>query len=259
MDRKINVTIFNEFFHESTVEAVRALYPAGIHGAIKEFLEKNDAIGAIHCATQQDHRQTLSQAVLDDTDVLIWWGHVKHHEVDDAVVEMVVNRVLGGMGFVVLHSGHASKPFQRLLGTDTFNLRWREAGEKVRLWTIPKNHPIVRGLGETFTVPHDETYGEPFGIPAPDELIFLSWFQGGEVFRSGCTWRRGEGKIFYLQNGHETFPVYYQPEIQQIITNAVVWACPLQRNCPRDRGGPNAAALETYSPGAGGFSPVTRG
>ncbi|MDR3172811.1 MAG: ThuA domain-containing protein [Treponema sp.] len=259
MDRKINVTIYNEFVHETTVEAVRAIYPQGIHGAIKGFLEKDGAIGNIRCATLGDHRETLSQAVLDDTDVLIWWGHMKHHEVDDKVAAAAAQRVINGMGLVALHSGHASKPFQMLLGTDTYNLRWREAGEKVRLWTIMKNHPIAQGLGETFTVPHDETYGEPFGIPQPDELIFLSWFQGGEVFRSGCTWRRGEGKIFYLQNGHETFPIYHQKEIQLIIANAVKWACPVQRNCLRDRGGPNAAALEAYTLEDANFTPVTRG
>ena len=130
--------------------------------------------------------------------------------------------------------------------TDTHLLRWREAGEKVRLWNIAKNHPITRGLNETFTIPQDETYGEPFGIPNPDELIFLSWFQGGEVFRSGCTWRRGEGKVFYFQSGHETFPVYHQSEVQLVITNSVKWACPAERNCVIDRGGPNTPALEKY-------------
>jgi trehalose utilization protein len=259
MDRKINVSIYNEFLHETTVESVRAIYPQGIHGAIKGFLEKDETIGTIRCATLPDHRETLSQAVLDDTDVMIWWGHMRHHEVDDGVAAAVVQRVIDGMGLVALHSAHASKPFQRLLGTDTYNLRWREAGEKARLWTIIKNHPIARGLGETFVVPHDETYGEPFGIPQPDEQIFITWFQGGEVFRSGCTWRRGEGKIFYLQNGHETFPVYHQAEIQRIIVNAVKWACPVQRNCPRDRGGSNAPPLEAYAPEEGSFTPVTKG
>jgi trehalose utilization protein len=170
-----------------------------------------------------------------------------HDKVDDAVVDAVVLRVLHGMGFVVLHSGHASKPFQRLMGTETYALRWRESGEKARLWTIAHNHPITEGLGESFVVPHDETYGEPFGIPAPDELIFITWFQGGEVFRSGATWNRGEGKIFYLQNGHETFPVYYQKEIQKVITNAVKWACPLNKNVTLSRpGGDDAIPLEKY-------------
>jgi trehalose utilization protein len=244
MDRKINVTIYNEFIHETSSEAVRAIYPKGIHGAIKDFLEKDSAIGVIRFATLADHRETLTQEVLDDTDVLLWWGHMKHQDVDDRVVDAVTGRVLTGMGFIALHSGHDSKPFHRLMGTNTLHLRWREAGEKVRLWNIAKNHPITQGLSETFVVPHDETYGEPCEIPDPDQIIFISWFQGGEVFRSGCTWRRGEGKIFFLQNGHETFPIYYQPEIQTVITNAVKWACPPQRNCVVDLGGPNTPALE---------------
>ena len=242
----INVMIYNEFVHELKDEAVKAVYPDGIHSTIKSFLEKDSAIGKIRCATLQDHQEILSKDNLDDTDVLIWWGHMRHREVDDEVVARVTRRVLDGMGLVVLHSGHASKPFKSLMGTDTHLLRWREAGEKVRIWNIAKNHPITRGLTETFTIPHDETYGEPFGIPDPDQLIFLSWFQGGEVFRSGCTWRRGEGKVFYFQSGHETFPVYFQQEVQLIITNAVKWACPEERNCVIDRGGPNTPALEKY-------------
>jgi trehalose utilization protein len=261
MERKINVTIYNENLHETHVDSVRAIYPNGIHGVIKSFLEKDGEVGVIRCATLADHKQVLTRDALDDTDVLIWWGHIKHEEVDDAVASAVVKRVLDGMGFIALHSGHASKPFARLLGTETHLLRWREAGEKARLWNMAKSHPITAGLPQTFVVPHDETYGEPFGIPTPDELIFLTWFQGGEVFRSGCTWRRGEGKIFYLQNGHETFPIYYQAEIQQIITNAVKWACPVERVCVLDRGGPNAPALEQYTLEDDGavFTPVTRG
>jgi trehalose utilization protein len=240
----INVMIYNENVHETTVEAIREIYPQGIHGALKGFLEKDPAISGIRCSTLADHRETLSKAALEDTDVLVWWGHMKHHEVDDEAAGRVIRRVLDGMGLIVLHSGHASKPFQRLMGTDTHMLRWREAGEKARLWNIAKNHPITQGLGETFTIPHDETYGEPFGIPDPEQIIFLSWFQGGEVFRGGCTWRRGEGKIFYFQNGHETFPIYYQKEVQLLITNAVKWAAPVQRSCVPDRGGSNTPALE---------------
>ncbi|MCL2831738.1 MAG: ThuA domain-containing protein [Treponema sp.] len=240
----INVMIYNEFVHELKDEKVKAVYPDGIHSVIKSFLEKDSSIGKIRCAVLEDHRQTLSKEALDDTDVLVWWGHMRHQEVDDEAVARVCRRVLDGMGLVVLHSGHASKPFKALMGTDTHLLRWREAGEKVRLWNIAKNHPITRGLSETFTIPHDETYGEPFGIPNPDELIFLSWFQGGEVFRSGCTWRRGEGKVFYFQSGHETFPIYYQNEVQLVITNAVKWACPVERHCVADRGKGNTPALE---------------
>ncbi|QOV18677.1 ThuA domain-containing protein [Blautia liquoris] len=246
MDRKINVTIYNENFHESTIPQLKTVYPESIHGALRSFLEKDSDIGTLRIATLEDHEEIMTQEVMDDTDVLIWWGHAKHPDVSDEVVDRCAKRVLEGMGLIALHSAHASKLFQKLLGTETYWVRWREAGEKVRLWNLAPNHPITQGIGETFVVPHDETYGEPFGIPNPDELIFLSWYQGGEVFRSGCTWHRGEGKIFYLQDGHETFPIYYQPEIQKIITNAVKWACPIKRACKIDRGGPNTPALETY-------------
>ena len=236
--------IYNEFVHEIKDEKVKAIYPDGIHMAIKSFLEKDMAIANISCATLEDHKETLSMEALKETDVLIWWGHMRHKEVDDEVVARVTRRVLDGMGLIVLHSGHASKPFQALLGTDTHMLRWREADERVRVWNIARNHPICRGISETFAIPADETYGEPFGIPTPDELIFISWFQGGDVFRSGCTWQRGAGKIFYFQSGHETFPVYYQKEVQLVITNAIKWACPIERHCVVDRGGPNTPALE---------------
>ncbi len=244
MDRKINVTIYNEFQHEQTKPDVKKIYPEGIHRVLESFLKKDEAIGLIRLATLENHEQVLTQEALDDTDVLIWWGHMMHHLVNDEVARRVCARVWQGMGFLALHSAHASKPFQMLLGTDTRMLRWRENGERVRLWNIAKNHPITQGIGETFVVLSDETYGEPFDIPDPDQIIFLSWFEGGEVFRSGCVWRRGQGQIFYLQNGHETYPVYYQPEIQKIIVNAVKWICPLARNCIVDRGGPNTPALE---------------
>ncbi|MDD2214716.1 MAG: ThuA domain-containing protein [Oscillospiraceae bacterium] len=243
MNRKINVTIYNENFHEQTMPEVRAIYPQGIHHAVAAALPAQQ-VGQIRFATLDDHESTLSQEILDDTDVLIWWGHAKHEEVSDAVVERCALRVLHGMGLIVLHSGHASKLMRRLLGTETHLLRWREAGERARLWTVQPGHPIAQGLPETFVVPSDETYGEPFGIPQPDELVFLTWFQGGEVFRSGCTWQRGAGKIFYLQNGHETYPVYWQPEIRRIISNAVLWACPAERQVTADRGPGNVPPLE---------------
>ncbi|MDL2234516.1 ThuA domain-containing protein [Ruminococcaceae bacterium OttesenSCG-928-L11] len=253
MNRKINLTIYNENYHEQTNPEVASVYPQGIHGAVRSIFDGDEDIGVIRVATLADHEEILTKEALDDTDVMIWWGHVRHKDVSDAVVEMVRYRVLHGMGFVALHSAHASKPFMRLLGTETDWLRWREAGEKGRLWNIAPNHPITQGLSEFFVVPHDETYGEPFGIPTPDEQIFLTWWQGGEVFRSGCTWMRGQGKIFYLQNGHETFPVYFQKEIRLIIKNAVKWACPLRRNLMVDYGGSNTPPLEKYELEDGDF------
>ncbi|NOU65852.1 trehalose utilization protein ThuA [Paenibacillus sp. LMG 31461] len=219
----MKVTIWNEGRHEQINEIVANLYPRGIHGAIAEGLSEH-GINA-RAATLDEPEHGLTQAVLDDTDVLIWWGHMAHNEVQDEIVNRVQQRVLAGMGLIVLHSGHFSKIFKRLMGT-TCDLLWRVANEKERLWVVNPGHPIAQGLPRYFELEKEEMYGEYFDIPEPDELIFLSWFQGGEVFRSGCTFRRGLGKIFYFRPGHETFPTYYQPAIRQVIANSVRWAAP---------------------------------
>jgi len=179
----------------------------------------------VRTATLDEPEHGLTEAVLAQTDVLTWWGHMAHGEVEDAVVDRVHQRVLAGMGLVVLHSGHFSKIFKRLMGT-TCDLKWREAGEKERIWVVEPGHPIAEGLGEYFEIPQAEMYGERFDIPAPDTLVFISWFEGGEVFRSGCCYQRGRGRIFYFRPGHETYPIYYQPEVLRVIYNAVRWAAP---------------------------------
>ena len=224
MGKKINVVVWNEGRHEKTSDEVRKAYPKGIHGAIAEGLGKQ-ADMAMKTATLDDPEHGLTEAVLDNTDVLIWWGHMAHHEVRDEIVERVRDRILRGMGLIVLHSGHMSKIFLRMMGTSG-RLKWREAGEKERLWNIEPGHPITEGIGEHFELPHTEMYGEPFGIPTPDKVIFISWFPGGEVFRSGCTWERDLGRIFYFRPGHETFPIYYDGNVLKVLTNAVRWAAP---------------------------------
>jgi len=222
----IRVTIWNEFRHEKIHEEVKKVYPNGIHNVIADFLKRQPGI-EVKTATLDEPEHGLTQEVLDNTDVLIWWGHMAHNEVRDEVVERVYNRILNGMGLIVLHSGHLSKIFRKLMGTSC-NLKWREAGEKERIWVVEPGHPIAEGLGEYFEIPHTEMYGERFDIPKPDELVFISWFKGGEVFRSGCCFYRGKGKIFYFRPGHETFPIYYQPEVQKVIYNAVKWATPIK-------------------------------
>jgi trehalose utilization protein len=179
----------------------------------------------VRCATLQEPEHGLAESVLKATDVLTWWGHCAHGEVSDAVVDRVQKRVLEGMGLIVLHSGHYSKIFKRLMGTSC-SLTWREAGEKERLWVCNPGHPIARGIGSYFEIPNAEMYGEPFGIPTPDEQVFISWFEGGEVFRSGCTWKRGNGKIFYFRPGHETYPIYHHQNVKLVLKNAVRWAAP---------------------------------
>ncbi len=221
----IRVTVFNEYVHERNEAKVREVYPNGIHGAIAQALGGIEDI-TVKCVTMDMPENGLPQQLLDETDVLIWWAHLAHNQVSDEVARRVQRRVLDGMGFVALHSAHASKPFSLLLGTRSPVLRWRENDEQQRVWCVSPGHPIAAGLGESFVIPKDETYGEYFEIPTPDELVFISWFSGGNVFRSGCCWKRGAGKIFYFQGGHETYPIYYQPEVKRVIQNAVRWAAP---------------------------------
>lgn len=227
----IKVTVWNEFRHEKRNDQVKAIYPEGIHMAIAGYLKNNEDY-EVRTAVLDDPEHGLTDAVLDQTDVLIWWGHMAHDEVSDEVVEKVRQKVLNGMGLIVLHSGHASKVFRKLMGTNTELLKWREDGKKERIWVIEPSHPIARGLGEYIEIPNEEMYGERFEIPAPDELVFISWFEGGEVFRSGCCYRRGQGKIFYFRPGHETFPIYHNPEVLKVISNAVDWAAPVQGPTP---------------------------
>lgn len=226
----IKVTVWNEFLHEKENPVVAEIYPKGIHTAIADSLEKH-ADFKVATATLEEPEHGLTEERLNDTDVLIWWGHRAHDRVDDAIVARVQQRVLGGMGLIVLHSGHFSKIFKALMGT-TCNLKWREAGEKERIWVVEPSHPIAAGLGEYFEIEHTEMYGERFDIPTPDELVFISWFPGGEVFRSGCCFYRGQGRIFYFRPGHETYPIYYHPQVMQVIANAVRWAAPVKGPTP---------------------------
>jgi len=227
----INVTVWNEFYHEKNHEQARETYPYGIHECIKSFLQSDEF--QVRTATLDDEECGLTQEVLDDTDVLIWWAHMKHDDVPDKIVKRVQDSVLKGMGVIFLHSAHLSKPFKALMGT-TCNLSWREDGDLERVWVINPAHPIAKGLGRYIELPHEETYGEPFGIPEPDELVFIGSFEGSEVFRSGCCWKRGNGKIFYFQPGHETNPTFKIREVQQVIKNAVEWCKPELRSAELD-------------------------
>lgn len=217
------ITVWNEYRHERENEFIGSIYPQGIHGAIGEGLR--DAGFAVQTATLDEPEHGLTEEVLATTDVLTWWGHKAHGDVSDAIVERVYRRVLDGMGLIVLHSGHHSKIFRKLMGA-TCSLRWREADERERLWVVNPSHPIADGLDAYFEIPEAEMYGELFDIPTPEDLVFVSWFEGGNVFRSGCCWHRGRGKVFYFRPGHETYPIYHMPVVRQVMTNAVRWAAP---------------------------------
>lgn len=235
----IRVTVWNEFRHEKTRPHVKEIYPDGLHAVIARGLEaKLGAEVSVRLAALDDEQQGLSDEVLANTDVMFWWAHGHHPAVEDANAARVAQRVREGMGFVPLHSAHYAKPFKLLLGTNC-HLKWREIGEKERIWTIAQGHPLTAGLsGDCVEIDHEEMYGEPFDIPEPDELVFVSWFQGGEVFRSGCVWRRGAGRIFYFRPGHETYPTYFRDDVQQILANAVRYCAPV----------PGAPGYRNHSP-----------
>ncbi len=217
------VTVWNEFVHERESDVVAGVYPDGIHRTIAEALEDHGF--ETQTATLQEPDHGLTTEVLEETDVLTWWGHAAHDEVEDEVVERVESHVLDGMGLLVLHSAHYSKIFRALMGT-TCGLKWREAAERERLWVVEPSHPVAAGIDDCIELEAAEMYGERFDVPQPDALVFNSWFEGGEVFRSGCCYRRGSGRVFYFRPGHETYPVYHNEEIQQVLANGVEWAAP---------------------------------
>ncbi len=243
--RKINVTIWNEYLHEVREPAIAKVYPTGIHGALAEGLSGHEHL-SIRTATLAEPEHGLTADVLASTDVLIWWGHMGHHLVEDAIVEKVQHQVLSGMGLIVLHSGHYSKIFRKLMGTNC-SLLWREANEKERLWVVEPGHPVMAGIPPYFELEAEEMYGERFDVPTPEHLLMVSWFQGGEVFRSCATWQRGHGKIVYFRPGHEEYPTYRNENILRIISNACDWTARTINVATNDA--PNSPALE-WVPGA---------
>jgi trehalose utilization protein len=224
MAKSIAVTVWNEFRHEKSDVAIGKLYPKGMHAEIAKSLNAQTGIVA-KLAALDDPEHGLSEKALAETDVLIWWGHMAHGEVKDEIAARVAVHVRSGMGLIVLHSGHVSKPFLKLMGT-TGSLCWREVGEREVLWAVDPTHPIAQGLPTPFVLEHEEMYGEPFDVPTPDELVFISNFAGGEVFRSGCVWRRGLGKVFYFRPGHETYPTYFDANVLTVIANGVRYVAP---------------------------------
>ncbi len=237
----MRVTVFNEFLHEVEAESVRRVYPDGIHAVLAAAVREHVPGAEVRTATLREPEHGLTQEVVDSTDVMLWWGHKAHAEVSDVVADRVKYAVLSGMGLVVLHSGHLSKPFLRLLGTHG-SLRWREADEKERLWSLQPAHPLLAGVPDHFELEQEEMYGERFDVPDPDELLMISWFQGGEVFRSLMTWRRGHGRVVYFRPGHETYPTYHHPLVRRIVANSAAYAAARLRR--DDSACPNTAAFE---------------
>lgn len=233
-DTKIRVTVWNEFRHEKKAGKPAEIYPQGIHEAIAAGLRPDSSL-SVRTATLDDPDQGVSEKTLAETDVLTWWGHTAHKDVKDETVARVQKRVLEGMGLIVLHSGHYSKIFKALMGTSC-SLKWRDIGEREIFWVCKPGHPIAKDIDDHFVIEKEEMYGEHFDIPEPEETIFISSFAGGEVFRSGCTWKRGAGKIFYFRPGHETYPIYFDERVRSIIRNAVHWAAPVPNAPKQDYG-----------------------
>jgi len=238
----IRVRIWNEYRHERINSRVAEIYPRGMHEAIAAGI-RHDASLEVVTATLDEPEHGLSESQLDGTDVLAWWGHLAHDQLSDAIVDRMHRRVLAGMGLIVLHSGHYSKLFRKLMGT-TCNLKWREADDREILWVTRPGHPIAQGIDDHFIVPAEEMYGEYFDIPEPQETVLISSFSGGEVFRSGCTWTRGAGRIFYFRPGHETYPTYLDPNVLRVIHNAIHWAAPAWPTKPIEFGNRKAGWLK---------------
>lgn len=228
----MKILIYNEYIKERNNEMAAKVYPNGIHAVLADIFAGQGH--EVQCATLENIREIITADALKETDVLIWWAHTAHGDVPDSMADMVAREVQKGMGLILLHSAHMSKPMLRLLGTSC-TLSWR-AGDRERVWTCLPSHPIAEGIPEQFELPQEEMYGEPFDIPNPEDTVFMGWFAGGEVFRSGVTFRRGYGKIFYFQPGHETYPIYYNETVRKIILNAAMWAKPALRrgslSCP---------------------------
>ncbi len=235
----IRVTIWNEHSKQETPAGVLAVYPGGMNEALADAFAGDNEI-QVRLASLDDADMGLSDEIIDNTDVMLWWGHSRHEQVPDELASKVRDAVVKGMGFIPLHSAHYSKPFRWLMGTSC-DLKWRD-GVRERLWCCDPGHAIAQGIPEHFELEIEEMYGEFFNIPQPEHLVFIGWFAGGEVFRSGCTFTRGLGKIFYFQPGHETNPTYHNENIKKILRNAVHWAAPTARFEKLDS--PHTEALE---------------
>lgn len=219
---KIRITVWNEYWDEQRFANVHEIYPDGMHEAIAGFLRQDQRF-EVKTATPEDRDYGLSEELLNQTDVLIWWGHVIHHLVPEDAVDRVCRHVLNGMGMIFLHSALYSKPFERLIG-GVMNCAYREVGERERIWNVNPAHEISRGLGACFELEHSEVYREPTGFPLPEELVFISWYEGGEAGISGGCYYRGRGRVFAFTPGHEDYPVFYDANIRRVIINAAAWA-----------------------------------
>jgi trehalose utilization protein len=228
--------------------APKEVYPNDIRGAVAAELAKLRGY-TVKTATLSDPEQGISQAALDATDVLIWWGHLKHGDVSDTGVERIVKRVReGGMGIIFLHSAHFAKPLKAVLGASGAWKDYVNDRSPHRITVADPKHPIARGVRD-FVIPQEERYEEPFIVPTPEAVVFEGYYEKTKTkARQGLCWTIGKGRVFYFRPGHEEFPVFFMPEVRRIMRNAALWAARDEAGIWEDNDPAAPAARATREP-----------
>jgi trehalose utilization protein len=265
--------------------AQKSVYPNFLGNHLAEYLRNSErGRGArlqVRSVGIDDPEQGLSSDVLDNCDVLVWWGHQRHGEISADTAKGIVRRITSGqLSLIALHSAHWSRPFIEAMNERSTrdalksltrrerknvqisyippDMRLMRKDEKLTPWwtktagangttqlqiklpscvfpavradakpshvrILAKNHPIARGVPETFDISQTEMYDEPFHVPTPDAVIFEERWDAGERFRGGCLWNLGAGKVFYFRPGHETYPVFKEAAPLRLVENAVRW------------------------------------
>ncbi len=202
-----------------------SVYPDGVNGALADGLNRHPGL-IVNRAGLDEESAGLTDTDLDETDVLVWWGRFRHEEVPDDRVLAISERVRSGqLGFVALHASCQSKPFRALMDGPCELGGWRDDGRPETIAIAEPDHPLAIGV-EPFTLPRSIMYAEPFAVPEPESVVFVSHWGEGQTFRSGMTWTVDQGRVAYFRPGHDQFPVLFHPQVRQVITNAVLWASP---------------------------------
>lgn len=206
--------------------APKNVYPNDINAAIAEGLKPLKG-WEVQAVSINDPDQGLPDDLLNSASALIWWGHQRHGDVKDELVAKIKTRVTEeGMGFIATHSAHYSKALKAILGTPCGWSYYTDDGAKLDMVVKAPTHPICKGVKD-FTIPHTERYGDPFQCPTPETVLFDGIYtmkdDKTEHCLQGFTWTIGKGRVMYFQPGHEGYPIYFMPEVQQIFRNGVQW------------------------------------
>ncbi len=222
----------------------RELYPTGISGALAEHLNQQKGFEA-KTAQLTDAESGLPEAALAQTDVLVWFGHKKHGEVPDEIVDRVVKHIRErGMGFVGLHSTHFSKVLKKALGATGAWSSYKKLGQPEQMWVVSPKHPIAKGVTD-FAIPKEEIYTEPFEVPEPEAVIVEGTWPSGHRNREVMVWTLDKGRFVYIRAGHEEYPIYFMPPMQTLVRNSILWAAGKTKapaKLPKREAGPAATA-----------------